>query len=427
VADLVLKGGTVFGPEGAVAADVAVSGTQVRAVEPGIDAENAIDVTGCWVGPGLVDLHSHLRQPGQEWKEDIASGSSAAAAGGFTALVAMPNTDPPIDSGHLARYVAERGFNGGLAEVMPAGCITLGRRGEALAHLDELWEAGVRIFTDDGDTVSDAGLLRRAMEYLSSLTTDDDAVVVAQHAEDAGLARGGHMHEGSVSSRLGMRGIPALAEEVVVSRDLALVQLTGCRYHCQHISTAATVELIRNAKRAALPVTAEVTPHHLTLDHGAVLSMDPRYKMYPPLRTAEDAAALREALADGTIDAVATDHAPHASHETEVPFEEAPRGVIGLETAAAVVLTATDLDPVTFFERMAVAPARIAGLAEHGRWVEPGAPANLVVFDPESRWTVDRFKSKARNSPFIGTELRGRVLATVFNGRVTFQTERALR
>ncbi len=426
MADLVLQGGTVFGPDGAVTADVAVTGTKVSAVEPGIDSENAIDVSGCWVGPGLVDLHAHLRQPGQEWKEDIASGSAAAAAGGFTALVAMPNTDPPIDAGHLARYVEERGRHAGLAEVMPAGSITLGRRGEALAHLDELWEAGVRVFTDDGDTVGDAGLLRRAMEYLGSLGTGEDSAVVAQHAEDAGLSRGGHMHEGSVSSRLGMRAIPGLAEEVVIRRDLALVELTNCRYHCQHVSTAVAVELVREAKRAGLPVTAEVTPHHLALEHGAVLSMDPRFKMYPPLRTAEDAAALREALADGTIDAVATDHAPHASHETEVPFEESPRGVIGLETAAAAVLTATDLDPVTFFERLSVAPARIAGLAEQGRWVEPGAPANLVVIDPESTWTVDRFKSKARNSPFLGTELRGVVLVTLFKGRLTFQTERAL-
>ena len=426
MADVVLKGGTVFGPDGAVIADVVVTGTRVSAVESGIDSERAIDVTGCWVGPGLVDLHAHLRQPGQEWKEDIASGSAAAAAGGFTALVAMPNTDPPIDAGHLARYVQERGRNAGLVEVMPAGSITLGRRGEALAHLDELWEAGVRIFTDDGDTVGDAGLLRRALEYLGSLGAGEDAAVVAQHAEDAGLSRGGHMHEGSVSSRLGMRAIPGLAEEVVIRRDLALVELTNCLYHCQHVSTAATVELVREAKRAGLPVTAEVTPHHLALDHEAVLSMDPRFKMYPPLRTAEDAAALRNALADGTIDAVATDHAPHASHETEVPFEEAPRGVIGLETAAAAVLTATDLDPVTFFERLSVTPARIAGMVEQGRWVEPGAPANLVVIDPEAKWTVDRFTSKARNSPFLGTELRGRVLATVFNGRVTFQAERAL-
>jgi dihydroorotase len=399
----------------------------VTAVESGIESEDAIDVAGCWVGPGLVDLHAHLRQPGLEWKEDIASGSAAAAAGGFTALVAMPNTDPPIDSGHLARYVEERGRNAGLAEVVSAGCITLGRRGETLAHLDELWEAGVRVFTDDGDTVGDAGLLRRAMEYLAALGTDDGPAVVAQHAEDAGLARGGHMHEGSVSSRLGMRGIPALAEEVVVRRDLALVRLTGCRYHCQHVSTAATVELIGEAKRAGLPVTAEVTPHHLALDHGEVLSMDPRYKMYPPLRTPEDVAALRQALADGIIDAVATDHAPHAAHETEVPFEEAPRGVTGLETAAAAVLTATSLDPVTFFERMSVAPARIAGLTGQGRWLEPGTPANLVVIDPESKWTVDRFRSKAQNSPFIGTELQGRVMATVFDGRVTFQPDHALR
>ena len=427
VADLVLRGGTVFGPEGAVTADVAVTGSEVTAVEAGIESENTIDVTGCWVGPGLVDLHTHLRQPGQEWKEDIVSGSAAAAAGGFTALLAMPNTDPPIDAGHLARYVGERGRTAGTAEIVSAGCITLGRRGEALAHLDELWEAGVRIFTDDGDTVDDAGLLRRAMEYLGSLGSGDSVAVVAQHAEDAGLARSGHMHEGAVSSRLGMRGIPALAEEVVVSRDLALVRLTGCRYHCQHVSTAATVELIREAKRAGLPVTAEVTPHHLALDHEAVLSMDPRFKMYPPLRTPEDVAAVGEALADGTIDAVATDHAPHASHETEVPFEEAPRGVIGLETAAAVVLTAADFDAVTFFERMSVTPARIAGLARQGRWVEPGASANLVVIDPESKWTVDRFHSKAENSPFVGQALRGRVVVTVFDGRITFEADRALR
>lgn len=402
---MIISGGMVLTPDGPITCDVRIDDDRVVEVEAEIAGPDRLDATGCWVGPGFVDLHTHLREPGQEWKEDIESGRRAAAAGGFTTVVAMPNTDPPIDSGHVADHVWRRGG----VEVVPAGCLTLHRAGERLAHLDDLWASGVRIFTDDGDTVADAGLLRRAMEYIAQL-----GGVVAQHAEDPGLARGGHMHEGSVSSRLGITGLPASAEEVVVARDLRLVEVTGCSYHTQHVSTAGTVELVREAKRRGLPVTAEVTPHHLVLDHSAVASMDPVYKMYPPLRTAEDVDALRQALVDGVIDCVATDHAPHSAHEKDVPFDEAPRGVIGLETAAAVVNGALNLSISEFFARMADAPLRILG-REPAR-VTPGARADIVVFDPAARWTPQRFHSRSENSPWAGVELTGQVQATFAGG-----------
>lgn len=331
-------------------------------------------------------------------------------------MVAMPNTEPAIDAGHLARFVIDRGREEGLVDIVPAGAITMGREGKRLAHLDELWSAGVRIFSDDGDSVEDAGLLRRAMEYLAEL-----GGIVAQHPEDRGLSRGGHMHEGGVSSRLGMAGLPAVAEEIVVVRDLALVRLTGVRYHVQHVSTVGTVDLVRRAKAEGLPVTAEATPHHLMLDHREIERMNPDVKMYPPLRRPLDVEAVRQGLEDGTIDVVATDHAPHAAHEKDVPFEDAPRGIIGLETAAAVVNTAVGLDPVRFFHRMSVSPAQIAGLADHGRWTEVGGVANLVVFDPEARWKPDAFNSRAENSPFLGRLLQGRVVATMYRGRLTYK------
>ena len=413
---ILLRGGSVVTASGIVEADVLVEGAQVARVGPGIEAQpdRTIDCSGRWVGPGFVDVHVHLREPGQEWKEDIGTGSAAAATGGFTTVVAMPNTEPPIDSGHLARYVADRGDATGLVRVGAAGCITLGRAGEKLAHLDDLRAAGVQMFSDDGDAVSDAGLLRRAMEYIG-----DIGGVVAQHAEDPGLARGGHMHEGVVSARLGMAGLPALAEELVVARDLRLVELTGCRYHVQHVSTAGTVELVAWAKEAGLPVTAEVAPHHLAFDHRLVKTMDSVAKMYPPLRTQADVEALRRALMNGTIDCVATDHAPHSAHEKDVPFEEAPRGVIGLETAASAVHTAVGLDPVTFFERMSVAPGAIAGI--DSGWLETSRRADIVVFDPQKEWTPQSFRSKSSNSPWIGVPLRGQVALTLYGGTVTHE------
>jgi dihydroorotase len=418
MSDIVLAGGLVATEEGMVAADVRLNEARILAIGPGLDRDGAIvaDCAGCWVGPGLVDPHVHLREPGQEWKEDVESGSRAAAAGGFTAVVAMPNTDPPTDAGHLARFVAERGRQVGLVDVIPAGCVTAGRAGQRLAHLDDLWAAGVRVFSDDGDCVADAGLLRRAMEYLADL-----GGVIAQHAEDRGLAGGGQMHEGGVSARLGLAGIPAEAEEVVVARDLALARLTGGRYHVQHASTAGTVALIRAAKAGGLAVTAEVAPHHLAFDHTAVLSTDSAYKMYPPLRRPEDVAALREALADGTIDMVGTDHAPHAAHEKDVPFEDAPRGVIGLETALAVVLGTAALGPADLFARMALAPARLAGLAGRGEWLAAGAPATITVVDPELEWVAERFASRSANSPWRGQRLKGRARHVLLRGRLTLR------
>ncbi len=417
MSDLILQGGTVVGPDGPAPADIRLSGGTVAAVGTGLDTGGAevLDCAGAWVGPGFVDPHCHLREPGQEWKEDIESGSRAAAAGGYTAVIAMPNTDPPVDAGHLARFVTDRGREVGLVEVAPAGCISAGRQGAKLAHLDDLWRAGVRLFTDDGDAVMDAGLARRAMEYLAEI-----GGVFAQHAEDRDLVRGGHIHEGAVSSRLGMVGRPALAEEIILARDLALVRLTGAGYHLLHASTAAAVALVAAAKAEGLPVTAEVTPHHLTFDHEAAAGTDPAYKMHPPLRTAADVAALRAGLADGTIDMVGTDHAPHAAHEKEVPFEEAPPGILGLETAAAAVHAAAGLGPAELFDRMAVAPAARFGLAGQGRLLEPGAPANVAVFDPEALWTYDAPQSRAANSPFLGRELRGQVRYTIYGGKLTW-------
>ena len=413
---IAVRNGLVLTVDGLIETDVLIDEDRVTAVGGSYDTEVSIHAAGAWVGPGLVDLHVHFREPGQEWKEDIASGSRAAAAGGYTAVVTMPNTDPAIDAGHRARYVIDRGRQVGLCEVVPAGAITMGRLGETLSHLDEMWDAGVRMFTDDGTSVADAGLLRLAMEYVA-----ERGGVVAQHAEDRGLAGGGHMHEGAVSSRLGIRGLPAIAEEVVVARDLAMARLTGVRYHVQHVSSGGTLPLISRARSEGVAVTAEVTPHHLSLDHERVNSMEPRYKMYPPLRPPADVAALRQALLNGLIDAVATDHAPHSAFETEVTFEEAPRGVIGLETAAAGVNTAVGMGAADFFARMSIQPALIGRFVRQGQLLSEGSAANLVVFDPSASWTPNVFTSKAQNSSFLGMELRGRVLATIFEGRMTYE------
>lgn len=413
---ILIKGGLILTADGPATVDLAIADGLITQIAAGldVDAERVLDAAGCWVGPAFFDIHTHLREPGQEYKEDIDSGTRAAAAGGFSRVIAMPNTIPAIDAGHVARQVRRVSNH---VEVIPAGAITMGRAGERLAHLDELWAAGVRMFSDDGDSVADAGLLRRAMDYLAQLeASSGEPAVVSQHAEDPGLCRDGHMHEGSISSRLGMRGLPAIGEEVVVARDLKLVEATGCRYHVQHVSTAGTVELVRAAKRSGLPVTAEVTPHHLAFDHSEVLSMDPVFKMYPPLRAPDDVAAVREALIDGTIDAVATDHAPHAAFEKDVPFEEGPRGVIGLETSAAVVNGTVGLEMAAFFDRMSLGPARVMGEQKVG--LRPGDRADVVVFDPHRTWTVERFASRSANSPWLAAELTGQVVATLAGGQV---------
>jgi dihydroorotase len=401
-------------------ATVVIEGDTITSIgtEPIPNGARVIDAKGSWLGPGLVDLHVHLRDPGQTWKEDVESGARAAATGGFTAVVAMPNTQPPVDGRSSAMAAIERARAVETVDIVVAGTLTKGRAGKVMAGFDAMYEAGVRVFSDDGETVPEAGLLRRLMAYLRDLP----GALVAEHAEDRSIAGEGHMHEGMVSSRLGIAGLPGIAEDVIVARDIAIAADTGASLHVQHVSTMKSVDLIRAAREAGIRVTAEVTPHHLALDESSVDGLDPNRKMYPPLREADDRAALRSALREGVIDAVATDHAPHAPAEKAVPFEEAPRGVIGLETAAAVVATyALGDDQRTFFDRMSVAPARIAGLDRHGRDVEPGSPANLVLFDPKRRWIPGTFVSKSQNTPFAGMELTGRVLATIHEGRISFE------
>lgn len=417
---ILIRGGQVLTEAGMRSSDVLVDGDHVVDVAVDIPTEGVtvVDGTGCMVGPGLVDLHVHLREPGQTWKEDVASGSRAAAAGGFTAVVAMPNTEPPLDDSDRVRQVRELAEGVGLIEVSVAAAVTVSRAGREVADLESLYESGVRLFSDDGDTVTDDELLEDAMRRIAAL-----GAVLAQHAEDSRLTTGRHMSEGEVSRRLGLAGIPHEAEDGVVARDLEVARRTGARYHCQHVSSAGAVALIRRAKAQGLAVTAEVTPHHLVFCDEDVASLDTNFKMYPPLRSRRDRSTLREALRDGTIDVVATDHAPHATEEKLVPFEEAPRGVIGLETAAAATWETLE-DPVRFFEALSVTPARIAGMQRQGRPIAVGGPANIVVFDPEAEWEPAQFVSRSANSPFLGRRMQGRVLATIYEGEPTHLLER---
>lgn len=412
---VVLQGGTVAASDGVREADVVVEDGVISHIGSAATISDAVvlDCSGSWVGPGLVDLHVHLREPGHEWKEDIASGSAAALRGGFTAVVAMPNTDPPIDSGHMARFVHERAAEQARVEVVAAGTITRDRAGRALAHIDELWAAGVRLFTDDGDGVADSGVLRMAMDYIAGRGGR-----IAQHCEDPGLSRLGHVNEGEVSALLGMLGSPPEAEEVMLARDLTLVRMTGCPYHVQHVSSAGSVELVARAKEEGLPVTAEVAPHHLVLDERAVLGTDSAFKMFPPLRHEKDVAALRDALRSGVIDAVATDHAPHADHEKDVPFEEAPRGVIGLETAIGATLEGTGIDAATLFDRMAIRPAAISGTFERSL-LEVGVPGTITVVDPSRVVDASNTASKSRNTPFHS--VTGGARHVLIGGRVALE------
>jgi dihydroorotase len=416
---IVVRNARVLRSGGVEQTSVVIDGDTIRALgeEHTTNGARVIDADGAWLGPGLVDLHVHFRDPGQTWKENIESGARAAVAGGYTAVMAMPNTEPPIDGGERARAVLERGRAMGTLDLRVAGCLTRGRAGVEMADYDSMYAAGVRIFSDDGDAVPEAGLLHRIMRYLRDLP----GAIVAEHAEDRSLAGNGHLHDGVIAARHGIEGLPALAEDVIVARDLEVARATGARIHIQHVSTSGAVELIRRARDRGVDVTSEVTPHHLALDESALERLDPDLKMYPPLRSEEDRAALAAALAEGLIDIAATDHAPHARTEKDVPFEEAPRGVIGLETAAAVVSSALGRDQVAFFDRMSTAPARIAGLDRQGIAVEPGSPANLVLFAPERRWTPGAFASKSQNSPFRGLELTGKVMATFYEGRISYE------
>lgn len=421
---VLIRGGRVVDPSQKLDAvvDLLLDGDTVARVGQGLDAPEGaetIDASGLVVAPGLIDVHVHLREPGGEHKETIRTGAAAAAAGGFTAVVAMPNTDPPIDSPAAVGFVLAQGRRAGMARVYPSGCITLGQQGEGLTEFGELIGAGAVCVTDDGKPVSSAGVMRMALEYATAFD-----LPVAVHAEELTLSRGGSMNEGIVATRLGLTGIPNAAEDVMIARDLMLAELTGGRLHVQHVATRGGVELIRAAKARGVRVTAEGSPHHFTLTDEAVGWYSTNAKMNPPLRSAADRDAVRQGVADGTLDVIATDHAPHHYDEKEQAFEDAPNGIVGLETAVGLAYTelvATGLlDLATLIERMSCAPARAMSLP--GGTLAPGAPADVTILDPHAEWTVDpsAFLSMSRNTPFAGRALRCRAVRTIVGGRTVW-------
>jgi dihydroorotase len=437
---IIVRGGRVIDPASRFdqVADVVIEGERiVRVGTAGGERGIVIDAGGAVVCPGFVDIHTHLREPGQEYKETIASGAEAAAHGGFTTVCAMPNTEPPIDSRSVVEFIQRQALVTPV-RVLVTGCVTRGRAGKELAEMGELADAGCIGFSDDGSPVADSGLMRRALEYASAF-----GLPIISHPEDPSLAAGGVMHEGWVATRLGLRGQPAAAEESMVARDIQLAELTGARLHLTHLSTAGSVDLVRGAKRRGLRVTADVTPHHLTLTHEAVLdapgvegaAYDTNAKVHPPLRTPEDARACVEGLRDGTLDAVATDHAPHAVTDKLCEFDLAAPGLTGLETALGLLLRVVDHGGLFLpeaIERLTIGPVRAIRLdrrtGESGLGtLQPGAPADLVVFDPAARWMVkpESLRSKGKNTPLIGTELQGSVLATVAGGCVAYRAEEA--
>ncbi len=422
---ILLRGGRVVDPSRKLDAvrDVLLADGKVAGLGEKLEASEGtqvLDCEGLVVTPGLIDVHVHLREPGNEHKETIASGARAAAAGGFTAVCAMPNTDPPIDDPAMVGFVAAEGRRADAARVYPVGCISAGRKGERLALIGEMVEAGAVAVTDDGSPVMDSGLMRLALLYAQAF-----GIPVVDHPEDLTLSGRGHMNSGLISTRLGLPGKPNAAEDIHIVRDILLAELTGGRIHLQHVSTAFGVESIRQAKARGVRVTAEATPHHLILTEDAVEGYRTEAKMNPPLRTAEDREAVRAGLADGTLDTVATDHAPHHYDEKEAAFTDAPNGIVGLETALGLVLTHLVgegvLDLSAMVDRMSCQPARAFGL--RGGTLAEGSVADVTVFDPEASWTVEpsKFRSKSRNTPFGGWKLNGVVRWTLVGGRVVFE------
>lgn len=422
---ILVQGGRVVDPAKGVdeLADVLLTSGRVEAVgrDLGVpDDANLIDARGRIVAPGLIDLHTHLREPGQEDLETIATGAMAAVAGGFTAVCAMPNTDPVCDNQGVVGFIVSQAQRAGKARVYPIGAISVGQQGARLAEFGELVGAGAVAVSDDGKPVMSSHIMRTALEYARVF-----GIPVADHCEDMTLAQGGAMHEGIVSTRLGLKGIPSAAEEIMVARDIILAELTGGHVHLCHMSTRGSVDLIRRAKEKGIRVTAEACPHHFTLTHEACEGYDTHAKMNPPLREAQDREAIRQALKDGTIDVIATDHAPHHYDAKEREFDDAPNGIIGLETAFGLAHTelvgAGLLALPELILRMSALPARIFNLP--GGSLAKGSPADLVVLDTDTPWTVrpDQFYSKSRNTPFADRTLTGRAEVTVVRGQVVYQ------
>jgi dihydroorotase len=443
---ILIAGGRVIDPANGreAVADVLVSNGLVRAVADDIPVGSVgehgrvIDASGLVVAPGFIDIHTHLREPGYEYKETIATGAAAAAKGGFTTICAMPNTDPPVDNEAVVDLVMRRASDAPV-RVRAIGCVSRGRAGRELADMEELASAGVVAFSDDGDPVYDAALMRLALTYSRDL-----GAPISNHCQDHGLCPSGVMAEGWVSSRLGLAGIPAVAEETMVARDIALAELTGGRLHVAHLSSAGSVSMVRQAKDRGIRVTAEVCPHHVWLtdewalggkgdaNSTGVMAYDTTTKVYPPLRSHEDVAACLAGLVDGTIDCVATDHAPHERASKECTYNDAAFGISVLETALGTLMAPVhrgSIDLITMIERLTAGPARVLGdaFAPYAS-LSPGTPADLVIFDPQARWTVDvnEFASMGRNTPLDGVELQGRVAATMVAGRIVFEEETLL-
>jgi dihydroorotase len=421
-ADYLIKG--VALPEGKKT-DISIAGGVISSIGSDFkgEAKTVIDAKDCVVLPGLVDLHTHLREPGREDAETVLSGSRAGVKGGFTAVSAMANTSPVADTAGVVEQVYRLGQAAGLLDVFPIGAVTQGLKGEALSEIGAMADsvARVRVFSDDGNCVSDPLVMRRALEYIKKF-----GGVIAQHAQDPRMTIGSQMNEGEISARLGLKGWPAVAEEAIIARDVLLADHVKSRLHICHLTTAGGVEIIRWAKARGIDVTAEVTPHHLLLTDDLASSYDPVYKVNPPLRTEADVNALREALADGTIDIVATDHAPHPTESKECEWQEAAFGMLGLETALSIVQkTMVDtglMNWIQVADRMSIAPARIGGYESHGQALVVGSVANLVVINPTQKWTVDRdlVMYKSSNTPYHGQELPGVITHTFFKGTATY-------
>ena len=406
--------------------DVLIEDGRIAEIGTGLEGRGAeiIEAEGCWICPGFIDLHAHLREPGQEHKEDIASGGRSAVAGGFTSVACMANTHPVNDDPATTDFIIDRARQDSPARVYPIAAATKGLAGEVMTEMTALVKAGAVAFSDDGRTIMDSGVMRRVLEY-SRLVN----VPVIVHCEDRTLVGEGVVNEGPVSTKLGLPGNPSVAEDVHVARDVMLARLTGAQLHVAHVSTVGAVQTIRYARELGVAISAEVTPHHLTLTDEAALGFDTNTKVAPPLRSAADVLACREGLVDGTIDAIATDHAPHAVHEKDQEFTLAPHGLIGFETAVPVVLDLVrkeEISPLELVRRLTSNPARILRLP--GGHLTLGGPADVVVVDPERRWTYDPVKgySKSRNSPWAGQEMTGRAIATAVAGRLVFHVDRGV-